>query len=113
MKTEDFLKASQYRIPKKKAGSLKLRDIVVMCDALSCIGVCCHHAFHKTESGMPIHFQARVAALQRTTELSLAKATKILAVWHKWTCWKENGSAVPTVGQVWSFLSDESLASLA
>ena len=110
--TLETFKASQLRASTKKPGAMKLGEIVVISDALMCIGIVCHHVYHGTEYGMPLHLQKRVALVQRSTELSLARANRVLATWHKWTWHREGGSEIPTVSQVQSFLLDSSIGSV-
>lgn len=111
--TLETFKASQLRPSTKKPGSMKLGEIVVICDALMNIGIVCHHVYHDTEFGMPIHFQARVSAIQHSSDLSLAQANRVLAAWHKWTSWRDKEQETPTVMQVQSFLMDSRIVSLA
>lgn len=112
MTTLEAFTGTQTRPSKKKPGAMKLGEIVVICDALSCIGIVCHHVYHGTEFGMPLHLQKRVAWVQRSVDLSLAQANRVLATWHKWTGWRDKGSEVPTVSQVQSFLLDASIGSV-
>lgn len=91
---------------------MKLGEIVVICDALMNIGIVCHRVYGGTDNGMPLHLQKRVAWIQRSTSLSLAQANRVLATWRKWTGWRDNGSDIPTVPQVQSFLLDAAIGSI-
>lgn len=110
--TLETFKASQLRASTKKPGAMKMGEIVVMCDALMCIGIVCHHVYHGYEHGMSTHLQKRIAWIQRTSGLSLAQSNRVLGAWHKWTSWRDKGSEIPTLSQVQSFLLDAAIGSI-
>lgn len=111
MKTLDYFKASQIGHHRHVAqlGRLTLYQAAEMMDAISNINVVCSHVLFNTGAERLL---SRLDRLNGIT-LSLAQAHKVFKEWSKWTSYRENGSEIPTISQIQSFLLSDTISKLA
>ena len=65
-------------------GRMTGAQVLEMFDALSCIRVCCCHAFYQEAETIPEHWQKRIDAIPNT-KASFATIIKTLKAWRKYT----------------------------
>ena len=90
-----------------KLGSLTLFQAAEMMDAISNVRACCSHAFMRdTGKEMPDHFANRLSqGMESGNTLTLAKAARILTLWHKCT-YGTRMAEYPALLEVQNFIFD-------
>lgn len=103
METLPFFKASLRTVP-AQPGRMTLLEVAELIDAISCIRVVCHHAFHRANGvEMPEFFAKHLAPLN-SGKLTFAQTGRVLRLWAKWTHRFRTGDKVPDVSAVQGFL---------
>lgn len=100
--TLNFFKSTRAQDTKTTPGRLTMHQVIEMHDALTGIYVCCCHVLN----GNTDRYESKLEMIGETGKLSIAHVQRILKTWYKWTWYRDNGSEVPTVSQVQSFLSE-------